>query len=308
MKHRVAVMDLGTNTFHLLIAEGDAESQHILYKITNPVKLGEGGINKGVIQSAPFERGITAMKQFNQELLKYNVTEVKAIATSALRSAANGVDFINQVRATTGIDIETINGDQEAEYIYRGVKASHCLSDQTSLIVDIGGGSVEFIVANNKCILWKRSFEIGAARLMDQFHQIDPIPSQSVDDLYNYLEEKLSALFTALDQYSVAELIGSSGAFETFAELTETANGNPFDINTVKNYTFNVDDFYEITDSLIKSSHMQRAANQSIAPVRVDMIVVSSLLTRFILKRSNIEAVVMTTYSLKEGVLASMLG
>ena len=120
-------MDLGTNTFHLLIAEGDAESQYILYKTTNPVKLGEGGINKGVIQPVPFQRGISAMKQFHLELLKYDVSEVKAIATSALRSAVNGKDFIDQVRATSGIAIETINGDQEAEYIYRGVKAAKCL-------------------------------------------------------------------------------------------------------------------------------------------------------------------------------------
>ena len=187
------------------------------------------------------------------------------------------------------------------------MKAAKCLSNKTSLIVDIGGGSVEFIVADNNGILWKQSFEIGAARLMDKFHQTDPIPAQSVSDLYNYLEEKLSPLFTAIERYSIAELIGSSGAFETFATLVETEERNGFDINAVTNYIFELSYFHKVTDYLIGSSHHQRAANQAIAPVRVDMIVVSSLLTRFILKKLNIDVVVMTTYSLKEGVLASML-
>ena len=97
MNNRIAVMDLGTNTFHLLIAEGDAANPTILFKTTDPVKLGEGGINKGIIQPAAYERGVKAMEQFQQQIVKHDVQKVSAIATSALRSAGNGQDFIDEV-------------------------------------------------------------------------------------------------------------------------------------------------------------------------------------------------------------------
>jgi exopolyphosphatase/guanosine-5'-triphosphate,3'-diphosphate pyrophosphatase len=308
MSNKVAVMDLGTNTFHLLIAEGDAKSQRNLFKITNPVKLGEGGINKGVIQPAPFERGIKAMKQFHDHILKHQVTEVMAIATSALRSAANGKDFINEVKSSTGIVIETINGDQEADYIYRGVKAGQCLSAQNALILDIGGGSVEFMVADQHKLHWKQSIEIGAARLMDKFHRTDPIPAKSIAALDAYLDEKLDHIFNAITGYEVTCLIGSSGAFETFAEIIEQNKGDQLDLNAITSYVFDETDFLNVTDWLIASSHQERAANPAIIPIRVDMIVVSTLLTRYILKKLGIKSVTMSTNSLKEGVLVTMLG
>jgi len=300
-------MDLGTNTFHLLIAEGDAVNPHILFKITEPVKLGEGGINKGIIQPAAYGRGIQAMLQFHQHILKYNVHEIKAMATSALRSAANGNAFIDDVKQKTGIVIETINGDQEADYIYKGVKAGKCLSKQNSLIVDIGGGSIEFIVGNENEILWEQSFEIGAARLMDKFHRTDPIPAASITELNAFLEAQLASLFSTLSSFSLDNLIGSSGAFETFAEVIELEKGNPFDLKKTKTYLFKENEFLAVTDKLINSSHTERENNKGIAPIRVDMIVVSALVTRFIMKRLGISAVVMTTNSLKEGILADML-
>src|ERR1700744_888780 len=116
MSKKVAVMDLGTNTFHLLIAEGDATNPTILLKTTEPTKIGEGGINKGVIIPPAYERGIKALHEFKRQMDAYGVTEVKAMATSAMRNASNGKEFINQVNDETGIVIHIIDGDEEASY------------------------------------------------------------------------------------------------------------------------------------------------------------------------------------------------
>lgn len=307
-KQRIAVMDLGTNTFHLLIAEGTASAYDEIVHEHESVKLGEGGINHGIIQPAAFERGIDTMQKFHHQIVKHNVGPVRAIATSALRSASNGKQFIDEVENKTGIRIETINGEQEASYIYRGVKLAGGLSGNTSLIMDIGGGSVEFILGNDQGILWKQSFEIGAARLMDKFHRTDPIPATSIDELHAYLKNCLNDLFTAISSYTIDTLIGSSGAFETFAEVIELEKGNPFDLKTVKNYTFQLPGLIAVTDKLIKSSHQERKNAKGIIPIRVDMIVVASLITRFIMQKLHIEKVCMSTNSLKEGVLAEMMG
>jgi exopolyphosphatase/guanosine-5'-triphosphate,3'-diphosphate pyrophosphatase len=304
MYNRIAVMDLGTNTFHLLIVEGTDEVVHE----HESVKLGEGGINKGFIIPAAFERGIKTMQRFNELITKNQVKKIRAIATSALRSAANGQNFIDDVKELTGINIEIIDGDMEAAFIYRGIKAAGCLSKQNSLIIDIGGGSVEFIICNEARILWKQSFEIGAARLMDTFHRTDPIPPESITALNLYLEDSLKDLFAATSKYTIENIIGSSGVFESYAEVIELAKGHPFDLKKTKRYEFDQDDLLTLIERIVNSSHQERLITKGIIPIRIDMIVTASLLTRFVMEKLGITKVVMSTNSLKEGVLAELMG
>lgn len=308
MTNRVAVIDLGTNTFHLLIAEPAHPGlfTEILHEY-EAVKLGEGGINDGIIRSEAYQRGIVALDKFAGYLAQYEVQQVRALATSALRSASNGQQFIDEVKTRTGIQIEIIYGDAEAQYIYEGVKALGCLHQENSLILDIGGGSVEFIIGNKHHIFYKQSFEIGAARLMALFHQTDPIPTDKIYDLYTYLDEQLQPVLAAIHQHPVHELIGSSGAFETFAELIERDKGLTFNLKQHPFYRFNEQDFLHLTQKLIYSTHAERDQMQGIIPVRVDMIVVASLITRFLLQQFKINRIAMAAYSLKEGVLAEML-
>lgn len=301
-------MDLGTNTFHLLIAEANPDDPKELLHLYEPVRLGKGGINKGIIQPDAFERGINTMQKFRDNMDRFDVGEVKAIATSALRSTSNGKDFIAQVKQQTGIQIDVIDGEREAEYIYKGVRSSGCLSGDNSLIIDIGGGSVEFIICNNEGIIWKQSFEIGAARLMERYHEVDPISAESVKELQDYLDHVLTPLFEAAGDVHIQKLIGSSGAFETFAEVMELEKGHHFDLKAIKCMDLNTEEFEELTARLISSSHDERAATKGIIPLRVDMIVVASLITRYVMDRLQIYQVAMSMYSLKEGVLAELLG
>ncbi|MDB5008810.1 MAG: hypothetical protein JWP45_3203 [Mucilaginibacter sp.] len=307
MGSRFAVMDLGTNTFHLLIVEYNNPGLYELVHEQDAVKLGEGGINKDLIQPAAFDRGVKSMLHFNKLIQNNTVQHTRAIATSALRNAANGQDFIKEVKDRTNIVIEIIDGDAEATYIYKGVKASGCLSKQNSLIVDIGGGSVEFIICNAAGILWKQSFEIGAARLMHQFHRTDPIPVESITQLNLYLDDCLKLLFAAAKKYTIENLVGSSGVFESYAEITELSKGNSFDLKTTKHYEFDKEELLVLIDKLVHSAHQQREAAEGIIEIRVDMIVVASLLTRFVMEKLAIGKVVMSTNSLKEGVLAEMM-
>jgi len=307
MTNRVAVMDLGTNTFHLLIAEPDAENffKEVQHEYVG-VKLGEGGINEGTIKPEAYQRGLDTLISFQNIIEQQNVNKVMAIATSALRSASNGQQFINDVKSRTGIPIETISGDTEAGYIYQGVRASGCLTNATSLIIDIGGGSVEFILANRHEIFYKQSFEIGAARLMAKFHRTDPIAPDEVLELHRYLDDKLMPLFAALVNHQISNLIGSSGAFETFAELIELHKGHTFNLKDNKIYNFKEEDLLQNTNQIIHANHNERAATKGIIPVRVDMIVVASLITQYIMKKLELNNVVMSAYSLKEGVLAEL--
>ena len=307
MTNRVAVLDLGTNTFHLLIAELTNHGFREILRAEEAVKLGEGGINKGTIQPVPFERGVKTIENFHQLIVQHNAQKVRAIATSALRNAANGRDFVEQVKLKTGINIEIINGETEAGYIYEGIKAGGSLSGSNSLIIDVGGGSCEFIICNNKQIFRKQSFEIGAARLMDKFHNTDPISATSAAALHAYLQEQLNVFLEIAPGYRVENIVGASGVFESYALLVEQHKGNTLNLKKTKRYQFTFDELAAALETIIGSTHDERSKNQAIIPVRVDMIVTASLLTWFVLEKLGIKNLQVSTNSLKEGVLGQMV-
>ena len=296
----IAIIDLGTNTFHLLIAEFSGQRPEVIFQETIAVKLGEGGMRDGMINISAFERGIVALRQFKRSIDQHKAVQIKAIATSALRSASNGVKFIRQALEETGINIEIIDGNREAELICSGVRAAINLKDKTSLIMDIGGGSVEFIICDQDQIFWKKSFDIGAARLMDQFHRSDPISQSDLNELQNFLNSILGNLKIQLDVYKPIQLIGSAGAFETFANMIDPEFRIQFEKPA---FNIELNQFEKIAKFIIGSSHGQRSMTAAIPEVRVDMIVVATLLTRYILNIYDFKAIKLSTYSLKEGVL-----
>lgn len=302
MKKRIAVLDLGTNTFHLLIA--DAENGKIAAQLvaeTRAVKLGEGGISKGYIAEAAFSRGIETLRFFKSLIDQYAAEEIHAAGTSALRSASNGQDFIRETELQTGIKISLIDGAREAELIYKGVCQAVELT-KPALIMDIGGGSVEFIFCDEHEVFHKKSYPIGAARLMDKFHHSDPVSEEDVQAIFHYLDEQLGDLKENARKFQPAILIGSAGAFETFTELTTKMSGTS-PITGSTSFFFTQDQLLSVLLGIILSTHEERAANESITPVRVDMIVVASILTSYIIRELQIKEIAMSAYSLKEGLL-----
>jgi len=303
---RFAVIDLGTNTFHLLIAESGGDTFDILYKTNVPVKLGEGRINENIIVPAAFERGIATLKDFRKTIDNYLVDKIRATATSAVRSAENGNDFVSEAKEHANIEIEIITGDEEAASIYQGVKLSGAIKN-LALIMDIGGGSVEFILCDTEKLIWKASYNIGAARLMQQFFKSDPISDTEKNAIVNHIQNQLSNLFEICAKYQPKTLIGSAGAFETFAELIIQKNNLPVNIALSKTYEFNYEDYIATTLKLINATHLERASMPGMIPLRVDMSVIAALITNYIMGRLQINKLILSTYDLKMGVLAGLL-
>ena len=152
----IAIIDLGTNTFNLLVARTHRQDFTSLYNEKQPVKLGSGGIHQGMITPDAFNRAVKAMTHYRKILEKWNPDEIRAYGTSALRSARNGSDLIKNIFEKTGIRVKVISGKEEAGFVFRGISAAISL-DGPYLVMDIGGGSVEFILANKKEKWWEQS-------------------------------------------------------------------------------------------------------------------------------------------------------
>ena len=305
---RLAVIDCGTNTFNLLIVEFDNQKKHSkIFNTRIPVKLGQGSINKGFIGEEPFNRGVSAIQIFKHEIAKFNVSKILAFGTSAIRDAKNGKEFVATVKNLTDIDIEIIDGNREAELIYLGNKEAAKLSDSISLIMDIGGGSNEFILANNTGVLWKQSFAIGAARMLEKFSPSDPILKNEVEEINEYLEKQLAPLFEAIKKFPSIELIGSSGAFDSIVDtISGELNGEAITDSKIC-YDIKMENYYHISQIIKKSTLIERKKIKGLVAMRLDMIVISCLMVDFILNAFSIEKMRVSSYSLKEGALIDFI-
>jgi len=306
MSDKVAIIDCGTNTFHLLIVELSDDQLTEIIKDKTVVKIGEGGINNKVITEPAQQRALLALKSFKEQIDAYEVSEVFAFATSAFRNANNGEALQLLIQKQTGIEIKIIPGEQEAEYIFYGVKSAMDIGIQPVLVMDIGGGSVEFIIGTKDDIFWKKSFEVGAQRLLDLFHKHEPIALEDLNALEAYASDQLSDLLKALQQYKPHTLIGSSGTFDTLSAIYCAEEKIPVDADS-KEVPLTIKAYKSIHKELVTKNREERLAIPGMITMRVDMIVVASALIDFLLTRHDFSNIRVSTYALKEGVLSQIM-
>ena len=307
---RLALIDLGTNTFHLLIVEMPTvtgEKPMVLLRTKAGVRLGEGGISQGFIAPEPYARALHTLAGFKEEIELHEVTQIRATATSAMRVTRNGPDLVRDIFEQTGIQVDVIPGEREAELICQGVRQAVHLGSEPSLIMDIGGGSVEFIVANHSTIFWKQSFEIGAQRLLDRFFPKPSgiFPAAAVAAEQEYLSTVLTPLVEAVQRYKPVSLVGASGSFDSLADMQVGRLRAEAELPPCTE--LELSSFQASYRHLLSCNHEQRVALPGILPMRADMLVVASVLIDFVLGISEITRLRTSAYALKEGLLAEML-
>lgn len=306
MDSRIAIVDLGTNTFHLLIVDIENGNYQLIHRERQAVKLGERGINKGVITDEALQRALIALSGFSASIKQMNAEKIFAYGTSALRNAHNRLAVIRKIKVTTDIDVKLIAGDEEARLIYLGVRSAVRLGEEKSLIMDIGGGSVEFIIGNENEIFWKQSIEIGAQRLLEEYHRHDPIKAEDLKALNHYFELNLENLFSALNLYQPKTLVGSSGTFDTLSDIYCIGQGITRDPKATET-PLSFAGFHEIYKQLIVKDRAARMLVPGMIELRVDMIVVACSLIDYLITRYSFDQIRVSSYALKEGVLSDIM-
>jgi len=302
----IAILDLGTNTFNLLIANLTSGKPEILAKRREVVKLGEGSLDQNKISEAGFKRGLQAIDTHLHTIHAIGCDTILAVATSGIRSTINGKDFLTAVQTIHKLTVEIIDGSREAELIWKGVK--HCLSiHNNTLIIDIGGGSTEFIIAHKHGILYKESFKLGVSRLKELFKPKDPISTADLEALELHFNTTLKTLKKALIKYPCHLLVGCSGSFDTFCEMALHRKGKSYLFDKSETLPIAYTDFIESYNFLMQSTLDQRLKTPGLLPMRADMIVLSGHLTRYILELSSIHNIKLSKYALKEGLMFEQL-
>jgi exopolyphosphatase/guanosine-5'-triphosphate,3'-diphosphate pyrophosphatase len=299
---RVAVIDMGTNVYNLLLADVVPGGWNRVHEMKQPARLGDGGLRSGMLSERAFEAASDAMGRLSAQLAAWGGAErTYAVATSAVREAENGLDFADFIEEKYHIPIEVISGDREATLIYKGIREGVKLGKSPVLMLDIGGGSNEFIIADAEKMYWKHSFPLGMARLLEHFKPGDPVTSKEAKSVRAYLNQEMAALWQALEQYDVTTLIGSSGSFDTYRSLLTGAAKEK-----EPSYHIASNAFAELYHRLLHSTAAERMAMKGMTPVRVDFIVLAAILTNLVIEKAGITKIMQCSYSLKEGMMSEL--
>ncbi len=300
MNNQIAIIDLGTNTCNLLVAEYQDEKYKIMFQGKEVVKLGKNGIDKNLLAEDGLERAILAIQKHKIKIKEFKNPEIRVFGTSAIRDAKNRNWFVEEIECKTGLPIDVISGEKEADLIYKGVKLAFGTVEDDTLILDIGGGSNEFILtkANSPC--WKQSFPLGMARIIDAFPPSDPIRADETEAIRAHFITKLDELWSKTSGLKIPYLIGCSGAFDTLADIIDqTEPGMKQRISQ----ELSLSDLYRVFQILIHSTTSERAKMVGMELIRIEMIVPAVLFIQTVLEKLKIQKIYQTDFALREGVL-----
>jgi exopolyphosphatase/guanosine-5'-triphosphate,3'-diphosphate pyrophosphatase len=311
---RVAVIDCGTNTFNLRVVDfskslGPGRWKNI-FSLRLPVKLGKGGVGKGIILQDRITRGLDAIGVMKEAIHNYGAEEVRIFATSALRDASNSKVFVDGVRKLYGYEVNIISGAAEADLIQMGLELTFTPPENKNVLtMDIGGGSTECVLWNSTEIIWSRSFNIGVARMANFFKFKNKFGSDS-DEAYRamlpYLDDVLEPLQLALENINPTILVGSSGSFDTFCSIT-----NPNISETPKDQhppadIIELQGLQILLDDLMHNTVKDRLAMKGMPPDRADNIPYAAAILRWTLSKCDFTSMLRSEYALREGVLNKM--
>ncbi len=299
------IIDIGTNTVKLLVIRNTEDDTPLfVHKRIFPTKTGQGSFGQNRITDAAAERTLEALKKAVTLAKGYECTTLKAFATAALRNADNSTELTNRVREELGLDIEIISGNREAELIYYGVKNAVKLGAQPVLIMDIGGGSTEYIIADENQILYKHSYNHGVGTLLEKFEIPGKIRPIDRENIKFYIYETTRNLQEALARFPCQHIIGCSGSFKTFYQIIKSGEHLEDEPEVKKEpvaYPFD-ERFPETLKKLIASDESERLLTPGIPEMRVDTIHIAALLTKTTIENLNLKSYSYSSYSMVEGV------
>ncbi len=302
-----AAIDIGTTSMHLVVARTRAEDSgfDIVTSEKEMVRLGEGAQKSHELTPAAIDRSVAAIARMAKVSRSYDA-QISAVATSAVRESTNGKEFVNRVAEEVGIDVEVISGPEEARLIHLGVLQALPVFSQRHLVVDIGGGSTEFIIGQGSVPVEVKSVKVGAIRLTDKFFPSGEATPKSVKKCRNHIRNLLADVFHDLGGHQPEIGIGSSGTAETIASIIAASKGD--DPRNFNGYVIGRKDLKKAVEQLVATPASKRIRIAGLDERRVDIIVAGALLLEEIFTGFGLDQLTISEYALREGVLYDRIG
>ncbi len=297
----IAAIDIGSNAIRLVVAKVNAQSEiRLIKKFREPVRLGEDVFSQGAISAKTVEKAVRAFQNFRQFMKDQNVAYAKAVATSAVREATNRDEFVKKIKDTTGIQIEIIDGREEARLIYSAVASKVDLQMQNSVLIDIGGGSVELTVTDHQTIVASESFRLGTVRLLNLLKERKLKEKQIKSVFLEHFPPIQKFLEIHTKDCKITSAIGTGGNFECLGKLRVAL------LNKTSVHSMTFMELHQIYEHLLSMSVRERIKFLRLRPDRADVIVPAALLAQEIMAATPVHTLMVPYVGLRDGILTEL--
>lgn len=299
---KIGTIDIGTNSMRLLIADYKNNKIENRKKYINITRIGQGVDDKGYITEEALERNLNALKEFADKCIEEKCEKVYCMGTSALRDSKNGQDFVNRAKELTNIDVKIICGEEESNLGFMGVLEG-AGGDKSNyiLVLDIGGGSTEFIVGNEDGIKFCKSENVGVLRMTEKFITTDPISDEEFNKMSDFIEKTISSTLDKIKGMHVSKLVGIGGAITSLSAMNQQLE--VYSMEKVHNSVVTKKDLEKILQNLKKMTLSDKKTIKGLQPKRADIITAGVKILHIVMEKLEIEKIMISEYDNLEGLI-----
>jgi exopolyphosphatase/guanosine-5'-triphosphate,3'-diphosphate pyrophosphatase len=302
---RLAAIDVGSNSVHLLIADVSRDGHlEVIDRVKEMVRLGRRSFTTGVLGEEAMELAVRVLAHFRRIVEMRHVDCMRAVATSAVREARNRSQFIARIRSETGVSVEVVSGREEARLIYHAAQHALGLEGGPHLLVDLGGGSLELVLVRNRQASWMKSARLGAARMAEHFLLSDPPTSAQCERLLKHFEMEIGEQMRAARRSGVMRAIGTSGTINTLVAMARATRGE--ELGSLHGSSASAAEIARLCRKIITSNTASRLGLPGIDAKRVDQLPAAAMLADFVLRHSGANELVACLWALREGMLLEL--
>jgi exopolyphosphatase / guanosine-5'-triphosphate,3'-diphosphate pyrophosphatase len=301
----LAAIDIGTNSFHLIVAKVDDNGIiKVLTRDKETVRLGKSSTDMKYISEEAMQRGLSTLKRFKLICDSYKA-EIRAVATSATREALNKNEFITKVFQETGMQIEVVSGFEEARLIYSGVLQALPVFKEKILLIDIGGGSTEFLAGEKGKVLYANSIKIGAVRLTEKYFPDGKFKKENIESARLYVKSMINHIVRDLKEYKFVSVIGTSGTITNIGMMINAEeNGTAAENFTYNNFTYDAGSFSRISKKILRCEKVQELKEiKGLDSDRTDIISAGTVILEQIISELKIKTITLSNFALREGII-----
>jgi exopolyphosphatase / guanosine-5'-triphosphate,3'-diphosphate pyrophosphatase len=302
---RLAAIDVGSNSVHLLIADVSPGGHlEVIDRVKEMVRLGRRSFTTGLLTQEAMDLAVRVLAHFQRLVEVRHVDRMRAVATSAVREADNKGQFIARIKRETGVKVEVISGAEEARLIYRAAQYALGLEGGPHLLVDLGGGSLELVLVKDRRPIWMKSAKLGTARMTERFLLDDPPTPAQCKQLETHFEKEIGEQMRAASHAGVVRAIGTSGTINTLVAMARAARGE--ELGTLHGSTASAAEVAQVCRKVVGASAAMRMALPGIDAKRIDQVQAAAMLANFVLRRSGAKEMAACTWALREGMLLEL--
>jgi exopolyphosphatase/guanosine-5'-triphosphate,3'-diphosphate pyrophosphatase len=304
---RYGAIDIGTNSVRLLVAEKKEKRWHTLRRCVEITRLGRAVDKTQHLDSEAISRTINVVAKFKKILDEYGVTRFKIVATSAARDARNIAEFASLVAERTNCDLEVLTGLEEAKLTFRGAigASDSVVTGEKVLVVDIGGGSTEFIVGQDCQVIYLSSVDIGSVRLTEKYIKQDPPENHELEEVRSHIRAKIDPVFKEIKEHKPRQIVGVAGTVTTLAAVKQGLK--VYDSQKIHGYLLSRQDIEMLLARFRSLKLADRRKLAGLDPRRADVIITGTIIMQEILTGLGFEGVTVSEKDILDGLVFSLI-